>query len=349
MCLKMVHKNNMLEIRPMDADHALETMQEKIGIPDQKDDIIRLATDLEFMPLELAQAAAYIHKRAPRCSVQQYTEKLHRSQKSKLSLLNRDETDLRRDREASNSIISTWQISFDHIRIVRPSAADLLSFMSFFDRQAIPEALLLASTIPDSDDLSENGEDSDHGDNGLSDSQSDSGSRMDELEEDILLLRDYSFISVTSDPAIFEMHALVQLATQKWLGGDARYSKWRNKFIEVLDGEFPDFRSPDWPKAKALFPHAFATLQLDSEGTYAQPLLASLLFNAGHYADQTYAYANAERLWSTSLTISTQLFGHEHSHTRDTMCWLASVYHDQNRLDKAEHLFLQVLNVMRSL
>jgi hypothetical protein len=49
---------------------------------------------------------------------------------------------LRRDREAKNSIITTWQISFDYIREIRPSAANLLSLMSFFDRQAIPEALL---------------------------------------------------------------------------------------------------------------------------------------------------------------------------------------------------------------
>jgi hypothetical protein len=98
MCLEMVDKNNTLEIRPMDVEHALEMMQKKIGIQDQKDDVVCLATALDFMPLAMAQAAAYIYKRAPRCSVQQYTEKLHRSQKSKLSLLNRNETNLRRDR-----------------------------------------------------------------------------------------------------------------------------------------------------------------------------------------------------------------------------------------------------------
>ena len=349
MCLKMVHRTNMLEIPPMDADHALEMMQKKIGMQDQRDDIIRLAKALDFMPLAMAQAAAYIHKRAPRCSVQQYIEKLHRSQKSKLSLLNRDETDLRRDREASNSIISTWQISFEHVHSVRPSAADLLSFMSFFDRQAIPQALLLASTIPDSDDVNQNGEDDDFGDNDLGDSQSDSGSRMDELDEDILLLRDYSFISVTSDSAIFEMHALVQLATQKWLGGNAKYSEWRNKFIQVLDGEFPKLGSSVSPKAKALFPHAFAALQLDAAGTYAQPLLASLLHNAGYYAFMTGVYTNAERLWSTSLRIRTQIFGNEHSHTLNDMYWLASTYNRQERLAEAEQLFLQGLNIMRSL
>jgi tetratricopeptide (TPR) repeat protein len=345
MCLKMVHRNSMMEILPMDAEHALELMQKKIGIQDPKEDIMHLATALDFMPLAMAQAAAYIHKRAPRCSVQQYTEKLHRSQKSKLSLLNRDETDLRRDREASNSIISTWQISFEHVRNVRPSAADLLSFMSFFDRQAIPEALLLASTITDSDDASENGEDND-----LDDSQSDSGSGTDELNEDILLLRDYSFISVTSDSAIFEMHALVQLATQKWLGGNARYSEWRNKFIQVLDNQFPKIEpgSSNWSKAKALFSHAFAALQLDAAGTYAQPLLASLLDNAGYYAYVTGVYTNAERLWSTSLGIRTQIFGIGHSHTLSGIYCLALTYRRQGRLAEAEQLFLLGMNITRS-
>jgi hypothetical protein len=346
MCSEMVHRNNMLEIRPMDAEHALEMMQKKIGMQDQEVDIIRLATALDFMPLAMAQAAAYIHKRAPRCSVQQYTEKLHRSQKSKLSLLNRDETDLRRDREASNSILSTWQISFEHVHDFRPGAADLLSFMSFFDRQAIPEALLLASTIPDSDGVSKDGE---NGDNDLGDSESDLGSEADDLEEDIQLLRDYSFISVTSDPAIFEMHALVQLATQKWLRGNANHSKWRNKFIKVLDGEFPDADYPDWPKAKALFPHASAALRLDATDTYAQPLLASLLFNAGHYAYQAYAYTNAELLWSASLRISNQVFGNEHPLTRAKMYWLAWAYHDQTGLDKAERLLLQLLSLSEPL
>jgi tetratricopeptide (TPR) repeat protein len=349
MCSEMVHRNHMLEIRPMNAEHALEMMQKKIGMQDQEDDIIRLATALDFMPLAVAQAAAYIHKRAPRCSVQQYIEKLHRSQKSKLSLLNRDEPDLRRDREASNSILSTWQISFEHVRDSRPGAADLLSFMSFFDRQAIPGALLLASTKCDSIDGSDNGEVNDLADDNFSDSRSDSSSKEDELEEDIQLLRDYSFISVTSDPTVFEMHALVQLATQMWLSGNARYSQWRNRFIQVLDDKFPEIDSSNWAKAKAIFPHAFAALHLDAAGTYAQPLLASLLYNAGHYAYWTHARANAERLWSTSLRISTRLFGEKHLRPRLTMFKLAWAYYDQMQMDKAEQLFLQLLSLTESL
>src|SRR6202034_1601882 len=92
--------------------------------------------------LAIVQAAAYIFQRAPRCSVRQYIEQFQRNDKGKTTLLNHEGGHLRRDREAKNSIIITWQISFDHIRQTRPSAADLLSLMSFFDRQGIPEALL---------------------------------------------------------------------------------------------------------------------------------------------------------------------------------------------------------------
>lgn len=65
-----------------------------------------------------------------------------RRDRSKKSVLDEAEKDLRRDREARNSIILTWQISFDHIHRARPSAAKLLSLMSLCDRQAIPESLV---------------------------------------------------------------------------------------------------------------------------------------------------------------------------------------------------------------
>ncbi len=38
--------------------------------------------------------------------------------------------------------MATWQISFEHIRRERPSAARLLSQMSLFDRLGIPDHLL---------------------------------------------------------------------------------------------------------------------------------------------------------------------------------------------------------------
>jgi hypothetical protein len=49
---------------------------------------------------------------------------------------------MRRDEQALNSVLAMWHISFEHIRSKRPSAACLLSFMSFFNRQGIPEFMI---------------------------------------------------------------------------------------------------------------------------------------------------------------------------------------------------------------
>ncbi|ORY19080.1 hypothetical protein BCR34DRAFT_472649 [Clohesyomyces aquaticus] len=49
---------------------------------------------------------------------------------------------MRRDRKALNSMLTTWQISFKHIRQQQPLAADLLSFMSFFNLQSILDFII---------------------------------------------------------------------------------------------------------------------------------------------------------------------------------------------------------------
>jgi len=48
--------------------------------------------------------------------VQQYIEAFQKNEKKKTSLLNYEAGQLRRDPDAKNSIIITWQISFDDIR-----------------------------------------------------------------------------------------------------------------------------------------------------------------------------------------------------------------------------------------
>ncbi len=142
MALKLVEQRNIIEVEPMSKADALELFASKLGGDDSSDDATELVAALEFMPLAIVQAAAYISQRAPRYSVRDYLRDFQKSDRKRTSLLDREGGQLRRDREAKNSILITWQISFDYIREIRPSAADLLSLMSFFDRQGIPEDLL---------------------------------------------------------------------------------------------------------------------------------------------------------------------------------------------------------------
>ena len=130
--MELVEQSDIIAIEPMDEAHALALFEKKLGKQGESQDVAELAAALEFMPLAIVQAAAYISQRAPRCSVRQYLEEFQKSDRKKTSLLNYEGGQLRRDREAKNSIIITWQISFDYIRQTRLSAADLLSLMSFF-------------------------------------------------------------------------------------------------------------------------------------------------------------------------------------------------------------------------
>ena len=161
------------------------------------------------MPLAIGQAAAYISQRAPRTTVARYLNEFCKSDKSRANLLNRDAGDLRRDSNASNSIFTTWQISFEYIRGKRPSAARLLSLMSFFDRQGIPEFLLryYDDTEDDSDIDLKNKSDIDLED--------DSHTNFD---DDVFTLTNYSLITTNVDNDHFEMHRLVQFSTKKMAG-----------------------------------------------------------------------------------------------------------------------------------
>ncbi|KAJ5682791.1 hypothetical protein N7462_005956 [Penicillium macrosclerotiorum] len=130
---------------PMTESQALTLLEIKLGNlakEESKDDIVKLAKELNFLSLAMVQAAAYMKQRAPRSSVTQYLGDFQRSDHRKVKLLDYEAGHPHRDLEASNSILTTWQLSFDLIRQTRPSAADLLGLMSFFDRHRIPEALL---------------------------------------------------------------------------------------------------------------------------------------------------------------------------------------------------------------
>lgn len=59
----------------MSTDEAKELLQKKAEAYDNDKSLADLAATLEYMPLAIVQAAAYVSQRAPFCSVQQYLER----------------------------------------------------------------------------------------------------------------------------------------------------------------------------------------------------------------------------------------------------------------------------------
>ncbi|KAI8715206.1 hypothetical protein NCS52_01027800 [Fusarium sp. LHS14.1] len=129
-------------ISTMDDAQGLHLFRNKLNGDFDRDAAADLLRALDCIPLAITQAAAYINRRAPRVSVKTYLDTFQESDKKKGSLLNRGAGDLRRNETVSNSVVTTWQVTFEQIRRERPSAAKLLSFISFFNPQGIPEFVL---------------------------------------------------------------------------------------------------------------------------------------------------------------------------------------------------------------
>jgi hypothetical protein len=292
---KIVEERDIITIKPMDQIHALTLFEKKLRKQENEEDIIELITALEFMPLVIVQAATYIKQRASRSSVKQYLQEFQKNDRRKISLLNYEGGQLHQDQEAKNSIILTWQISFDHMRQERPTAAELLSLMSFFDQQGIAGFLLqnLSESGNHLENMEECWEDEARDESGIvnedNTSDEDENSAVEsnvdnQFEDDIVTLRNLSFISIGTDGVSFQMHRLVQLATQKWLKAYGQHEKWKRHFIQNISREFPTGEYENWKKCELIFPHAQSAMTQWSVADDSLGEWASLLYNAAWFA-----------------------------------------------------------------
>ncbi|PVH90979.1 hypothetical protein DM02DRAFT_509339, partial [Periconia macrospinosa] len=224
-----------------------------------------------------------------------------------------DVGDSRRDGRASNSIIATWQISFEHIRTNMPTAAHLLSLMSLFDCQGIPESLL-----HDRYQLDEDGE--------------------ADFEDDIHTLTSYSLVEMSADGRKFEMHRLVQFSTKTWLELNDELERWKERFATLMDDSYPVGRHENWTVCQALFPHAQAAVECRPSDARALEAWASVLFKAAWYASEMGQYDIGKTMDRSALDAREVLLGDEHLDTLTSMSNLALVLQYQGKYEAAEEM-----------
>ncbi|KAM5466038.1 hypothetical protein MauCBS54593_006288 [Microsporum audouinii] len=345
--LQLVDNSDIITVEPMDKAHSIALLRIKLGSMDvDNESLARLAAALEFMPLAIVQAAAYISQRAQRLSVEKYLEKFHKSDSRKTNLLSHEGGRVRRDHDAKNSIITTWQISFDHIKEKRPSAADLLSYMSFFDRQGIPESMLHHYRDDMEQDKASSQDYEDGNDNVPSQSEL---SEDDDFENDLQTLKDYSFISVSTDPSVFEMHRLVQLATRTWLDVHGLLETWKQQFIRQLSTKLCDDSEPNCSKCQILFPHAKLAIDLEPENKDFIPQWAGILSYAVFYAVSKGNVTDAESLSAKSIAVCKREFGEVHKLTMDSKYLLTMSYYAAGKWAKAAELGEEALEERKQL
>jgi hypothetical protein len=324
---------------------ALKLLQRKLGLKVETPDMQKLVEELEFMPLAIIQAAGYIVHREPRCSVSQYLE-MFKNDREATKLLDYEAGHLYRDWEAKNSILVTWQISFDYIRRIRPSATDLLSLMSLFDRQGIAENLLRGphvinndhprseETVPENSDRDTDSSlefDTDHG-----------------FEDDITTLRDFSFIFLREDSTAFAMHRLVQLTVRVWLKANGQMEQWMERFIAIMCQMFPTGDYENWAQCRSLFPHVKSAVFHRPESHKSIRQWATLLYNGAWYAQTSGNYVESRCMAFLSRKNRLEILGAEDEETLSSTAMLAIAYRLEGRWEEAEQLDVQVMETSKT-
>ncbi|KAL1855871.1 hypothetical protein VTK73DRAFT_8451 [Phialemonium thermophilum] len=141
--LPLVGTNKAIRHVPvMEEEQSMTLFRKKLDGDVDEPTVRRLVQALGCVPLAVSQAAAYVNRHSPRIDARSYLDHFHRGEKWKDSLLRADKGDLGRYDGVSNSVVVTWQMTFEQIQRERPSAANLLSLMSRFQPQNIPEKML---------------------------------------------------------------------------------------------------------------------------------------------------------------------------------------------------------------
>jgi tetratricopeptide (TPR) repeat protein len=310
---------DIIRVDPMDKGLAVDLLRKKLPDNFDENDAKELVHALDYMPLAISQAAAFISQRAPQTSVSKYLQDIQSSDVDRAKLLSKAVADTRRDGRASNSIITTWQISFENINRERPSAARLLSLMCLFDRQGIPKSL-----IEDGYQKEEQG---------------------GNFDDDIYTLSSYSLIGINVEATEFEMHRLVQFSTKTWLELKGELEAWKGVFIEIIYEKFPKPEYENWEMCQKLFPHT-------QEGLSYRPLneehlesWASVSFDAASFSVDMGHYEIAGNMYKAAINAYKELFGPEHVDVLTATGNLANVYRKKGDEREAEELLKTVLEL----
>jgi hypothetical protein len=189
---------------------------------------------LDHIPLAISQAAAFM--RQNNRTLQEYLKALTKDERNLSEYLSAQHQDPRRELGIPSSVFRTWKLMFDQIRVQNPRAAEMLSLSAMFDRQQIPEHLLLLGQ-EDKNDL--------------------------KFVQAIGTLTGFSLITKEIGQQTFSIHRLVQLSILAWLEQNYRKADYElDALLSMAKSCSGDTDQLLFRRAlERLYPHAQAVLQ----------------------------------------------------------------------------------------
>ncbi|KAG5917963.1 hypothetical protein E4U42_007057 [Claviceps africana] len=190
-----------------------------------------LLCSLEFLPLAIMQAVAYINQNG--MSIAEYT-KLIKNHDVFIDMLGQEFEDEGRCGGTKSSILRTWLASISQMGRTNPLAVEYLSLMACLCPWDIPQYLLAPS-------------------------------RSEKQGLDAIgLLTAYSLIKKRPGEQMFDMHLLVYVVTRHWLESESTMPSWNAKAISYMGeviSEVNNAKSPDDARFHEICPHALQLLR----------------------------------------------------------------------------------------
>ncbi|KAL8686618.1 MAG: hypothetical protein Q9218_006983 [Villophora microphyllina] len=300
-----------IKVSPLTVEEGIFMLGDRITRGVSKEDQLTLLDELAYLPLAISQATAFMVKR--RKAVTEYI-RLLQNESTKSRVLDHRTLHHGREDRSSESVTSTWWVTFQHLEQENPRSTELLMMMSLLDRQQIPLGM-----IQDPDEVMFDFEDAVG------------------LLEAFSLIDTYPYTEVTGQKAMetlynhepdlielslkfCDMHRLVQRSTRDWLGrGGAYGSVIAIKVLGLIARVFPSGFFETWPLCRVLYPHANAILRhnfgeltditRDSKDHGFASDKASLLHKLSTYSRQQGNLEESEQRASQAMALRERIFG----------------------------------------
>jgi tetratricopeptide (TPR) repeat protein len=283
---------------------------------------------LSGLPLALTQAAAYISQTA--VSIVQYLEYYDCMWKDLME--HQDEYPLQE--YAQRSVLTTWRISYDQVKLQSESASNLLQLWSFlfagdlwFELIACTKELRAKTIVPD---------------------------RLMELARSRLkfnralsLLIKYSLVEAKTETASYAVHSLLHSWCRYLVESEAERDLYRNLATEIVGRMAPSESMKEyWVLQRRLLPHGQAILAgMRSEKRLEKnPDVISAYLQLARMFGAHDRYMEAEELYERALAGYMTALGPEHTSVLIIVNSLGILYAAQGRLAEAEAMYERALS-----
>ena len=339
-----------IEVSGLQPEKACEFLCKRAGIfgnrilsSEEAEAIQELAKELEYFPLALEQAGAYIHAKQARFQdylVQYRNEwrKLAETENVGLELLENSDTrptDINRTHGGyPKSVLITWKINFKDIEIISTTASEILRYSAFFSPDKIPFLVWEKPSWKSKNKFQR---------------------ELSLTKENPLYINDllepltrYSLINIIKGERAYSIHRLVQAVSRYELVGKAyKYCKGAG---EILMASCPGLSFETWKERKDLIPHWRQNLSYSKEYevrsnrlTHFKLVTAEALMRAGDPA-------NAEIYCRDALndTSSDNESDFDVTYRSTCLLQLSKIYGTTGRYKESKQASIEAMNVEKN-